>query len=287
MEFKYKAITNSGEVVEGVFVADSKHQVIEMLKSNNSFPVAIDEKKKVGTKEIHFKKGVSAKDLSFFCRQLHAMLRAGSTITKCLDIMKRQISNRILRDSVDTLYEDVQKGKMMSISMKQFPKVFPEMMIYMIESGEISGTLDMILLRLAVYFEKEAKLKNKIRSAMVYPIILSIVSVLVVIFMVTFIMPTFVTMFERSNVDLPGITKAMLNFSEFSRSNGLLIAVMVIITALLLIQYIASDNGRRNLDKLKLKLPVISGLNKKNIDCKICKESGDDVIQWGTIVDSP
>ncbi len=204
--------------------------------------------------------------------------------------MKRQISNRILRDSVDTLYEDVQKGKMMSISMKQFPpKVFPEMMIYMIESGgEISGTLDMILLRLAVYFEKEAKLKNKIRSAMVYPIILSIVSVLVVIFMVTFIMPTFVTMFERSNVDLPGITKAMLNFSEFSRSNGLLIAVMVIITALLLIQYIASDNGRRNLDKLKLKLPVISGLNKKNIDCKICKESGDDVIQWGgTIVDSP
>lgn len=271
MEYSYKAITGTGELVEGVFVADSKHQVIEMLKGNNSYPVSIEEKKKTGTKEIQFKRGVSSKDLSFFCRQLNAMLHAGSTITKSLDIMKRQISNKILREAVVTMYEDVQKGKVLSESMKQFPKVFPEMMIYMVESGELSGTLDTILVRLAVFFEKEAKLKNKVRSAMVYPIILSIVSVLVVIFMVTFIMPTFIKLFEKSNVELPSITRAMLDFSTFARTRGWLLASLVLISTMLILSYINSENGRRHFDNLKLHLPMVGQLNKKIMTARFAR----------------
>jgi type IV pilus assembly protein PilC len=271
MEYRYKAMKASGEMTEGVFMADSRHGVIEMLKSNNSYPVLIEEKVKIGTQEINFTRSVSARDLSFFCRQLHAMLKAGSTITKTLDIMKRQVKNKRLKVALMEMYNDVQKGTVLSLSMKKYPRIFPELMVYMVESGELSGTLEIIFLRLSVYFEKEGKLKSKVRSAMVYPIILLIMSLLVVAFLVTFILPTFVKMFERSTVELPGLTKALLGASEFARHNG--IALFLVTVALLLIgyQYIHSEKGRRNLDKLKLSLPVLKDLNTKIITARFTR----------------
>lgn len=271
MEFVYKAMKSSGEMTEGVFVAESKHEVIEMLKGNGSYPILVEEKKKEGTKELALRRGVNSRELSFFCRQLNSMLSAGSTITKSLDIMKRQLKAGFMKDAVEQLYEDVQKGQVLSASMKTMPKVFPEMMIYMIESGEISGTLDKILDRLAVYFEKDAKLKNKVKSAMVYPVILLIVSVVVVIFMVTFILPTFVTMFESTDVPLPAITRGLLDFSTFVRANGLLVALMMCTIALGIYMYVNSEEGRRRFDKLKLKLPVIGPLTRNIMTARFAR----------------
>lgn len=271
MEFVYKAMKSSGEMTEGVFVAESKHEVIEMLKGNGSYPILVEEKKKEGTKELALRRGVNSRELSFFCRQLNSMLSAGSTITKSLDIMKRQLKAGFMKDAVEQLYEDVQKGQVLSASMKTMPKVFPEMMIYMIESGEISGTLDKILDRLAVYFEKDAKLKNKVKSAMVYPVILLIVSVVVVIFMVTFILPTFVTMFESTDVPLPAITRGLLDFSTFVRANGLLVALMMCTIALGIYMYVNSEEGRRRFDRLKLKLPVIGPLTRNIMTARFAR----------------
>lgn len=271
MEFQYKAIRNNGEMVEGVFIADTRSEVVSMLKQNGSYPVEVEEKKRIGTKEIQFKRGVKSKDLSFFCRQLNAMLTAGSTITKSLDIMKKQIPNLTLRETVEIMSEDVQKGKVLSESMKQFPRVFPEMMIYMVESGEIGGTLDKILYRLADYFEKDAKLKNKVKSAMIYPMMLMVVSIGVVIFMVTFILPTFVSMFEKSGVELPAITQFMVNLSKFMKSNGVLVIVVFVIIALLIYQYINSDSGRYQFDKLKLKLPIVKGVTKNIMTARFAR----------------
>ncbi len=271
MEFTYKAMKANGEVVDGMFVAESKREVVEMLKDNGSYPIEIEEKKQVGTKEIHILGGVNARELSFFCRQLNAMLTAGSTITKGLDIMKRQIKKPVMKNAVETMYEDVQKGKVLSESMKTMPKVFPEMMIYMVESGEVSGTLDKILLRMADHFEKEAMLKNKVRSAMVYPIILLIVSILVVIFMVTFILPTFVTMFDKSGVDLPGITQFLLDLSSFVRNNGLITVLIIGIFVLGIYSYINSDQGRLRFDRLKLRLPVVGSLNRNIMTARFAR----------------
>ena len=271
MEFTYKAMKANGDVTEGLFVADSKHEVVEMLKSNGSYPISIEEKKKLGTKEITFRRGVSSRELSFFCRQLNAMLAAGSTITKSLDIMKRQVKNGVMHDAIEQMYEDVQQGKVLSESMKTLPRVFPEMMIYMIESGEISGTLDRILLRLSIHFEKEAQLKSKIQSAMVYPIILIVVSIGVVIFMVNFILPTFVSMFEKSDVPLPGITRGLLNFSTFSRNNGLLLTLILGVIGLMIYSYIISDNGRRKFDLMKLRLPVLGPLNRNIMTARFAR----------------
>jgi type IV pilus assembly protein PilC len=271
MEYQYKAMKANGEMVEGVFTADNRRDVIEMLKNNNNFPVDIREKEQVGTKEVAFSTGVGAKELSFFCRQLHAMLKAGSTISKSLDIMKRQIKKRKFREVVNDIHRDVQKGTVLSLSMKNHPKVFPELMIYMVESGEMSGNLDTIFLRLADYFEKENKLKGKVKSAMVYPIILMVMSVLVVAFLVTFILPTFVSMFEKSDVPLPLMTQMLLNFSSFVRKHTVIIVIGILIIIILIHQYIHSKIGRRQIDVLKLKIPIVKDVNTKIITARFTR----------------
>ncbi len=263
MEFQYKAMKPNGDIIEGIFVADQKQDVIEMLKSKNNYPMLVEEKKVVGTKEITLRQGIGPKDLAFFCRQLEAMLRAGSTITKSLDIMKRQITSKVLRNAVVEMHAEVQKGKQLSETMKPYPKIFPELMIYMTESGELSGTLDVVLERLAVYFDKNAKMRSKIRSAMVYPALLFVMSNAVVVFMSVFIMPTFVRMFEGSGVELPGLTRVMLDVSKVIKTRWYIILLVLAILALAIYQYVNSENGRLLWDRLKLNVPVLRGLNRK------------------------
>lgn len=271
MEYKYKAIRNTGETFEGLFNANSVEEVAQMLRTNQSYPVNIDVYKKTGSMDITIGGAIKPKDLSFFCRQLNAMLNAGSTVLRCLDIMKQQLENKQLRDAVSTMYGDVQKGKILSQSMAEHPKVFPNLMIYMVESGEMSGNLDTILLRLADYYEKDAKLRNKVKSAMVYPIILMILSIVIVIFLVTFIMPTFTEMFESSGVALPGPTQFIMNISNFLRGNAFIVAIGIAIVVLLVWQYVNSETGKRNFDYMKLKLPGLKSLTSKILTARFAR----------------
>ncbi|NDL68231.1 type II secretion system F family protein [Anaerotalea alkaliphila] len=234
-----------------------------MLRVNQNFPVSIQEKVRVGSREINIEKKVTSKDLAFFCRQLHAMLTAGSTVLRCLDIMKQQLDHKVLRATVGQMHTDVQKGKVLSKAMADHPKVFPNLMVFMVESGELSGTLDDILERLAVYFEKDYKLKNKVKSAMVYPIVLVVLSIVVVNFLVLFIMPTFVGMFESSGVELPGTTKFLLGVSRFFFNNIGIIFIGIFLVLVLIVRFIASDAGRLFIDRIKLKIPVVKELNVK------------------------
>lgn len=265
MEFQYKAMRADGQVFEGVFVGNSIDEVAQMLRNNQSYPISIKEYVKVGSKEITFAKKIGPKELSFFCRQMYAMLNAGSTIIRCLDIMQKQVENKTLRTAIAQMYADVQKGKLLSQAMKEHPRIFPDLMTYMIESGELGGNLDDLLLRLANYFEKDAKLRNKVKAAMVYPAILLIVSNVVVIFLVTFIMPTFAGMFTDSGTELPGPTRFLLGLSDVMTNNALVIIVGLLVIILLLRQYVTSRQGRRLFDSIKLQLPLVGRLNIKVI----------------------
>ena len=271
MEYKYKAIRNTGETFDGLFNANSVEEVAQMLRTNQSYPVSIETYKKTGSMDITIGGAIKPKDLSFFCRQLNAMLNAGSTVLRCLDIMKQQLENKQLRDAVSTMYGDVQKGKILSQSMAEHPKVFPNLMIYMVESGEMSGNLDTILLRLADYYEKDAKLRNKVKSAMVYPIILMILSIVIVIFLVTFIMPTFTEMFESSGTELPGPTQFIMNISDFLRGNAFIVLIGIAIVVLLVWQYVNSETGKRNFDYMKLKLPGLKSLTSKILTARFAR----------------
>lgn len=263
MEYQYKAMKADGQIFEGVFVGNTVDEVAQMLRSNQSYPISIKEYVKVGSKEISFAKKIGSKELSFFCRQMYSMLNAGSTIIRCLDIMQKQLDNKTLRATVTQMHADVQKGKLLSQAMKLHPNVFPDLMTYMVESGELGGNLDTLLLRLANYFEKEAKLRNKVKASMAYPAILLIVANVVVIFLVTFIMPTFASMFDSSGTALPAPTRFLLGFSDLLTNNAVLIIVSLVILFLLLRQFINSKQGRRAFDELKLRFPLIGKLNMK------------------------
>lgn len=260
--FRYRAITSAGATIQGTFTAAVRSEVVEMLRQRNSFPVTVEEEQQ---RDLNFKifSGVGVRDMAVFCRQFHSMLNAGVNILTCLDILRVQIENKKLREVAGQLYENVQKGLTFSQALSRHRDVFPNLLISMVEAGEMSGNLDAILNRMAHHYEKEYKLNNKIKSAMVYPIILMVVAVLVVTFLLTFVMPTFVGMFTTTNVELPLPTRILLAISKFLQYYWYLLFAAVGLIIYGFLQYSRSPSGRRRLDELKLRLPVIKGVARK------------------------
>ncbi|WP_195954241.1 type II secretion system F family protein [Clostridium tertium] len=264
-KFKYRAMKSDGTKIEGKFEGSSRDDVINMITSSGYYPLIIEEI--IESKQIEFKffERVTTKDLAIFCRQFYTMLDAGVTITTCLNILSNEIPNKKLRELLSIIEDDVKKGELLSESMVKHKKYFPQLLISMVESGEVSGNIDEMMLRMSVHFEKENKINNKVKSAMTYPSILSIVAVVAVVFIMTFVMPTFIEMFEGEGIDLPLITKVMLGTSKFLSNNLILILIAVAIIIILFNIYKKSTNGIVNISKLKLKLPIIGALNKKII----------------------
>lgn len=231
MIYKYKALTKQGETIEGFFEASDEADVLTMLKSNDYLPIAVEKDIGAGAQISLFSPKVKKKDLAVFCRQFYTMIEAGLGIVKCFEILEAQTSNKTLRSALGAIHEDVQKGFTISEAMNNHDKVFPSILINMIEAGEVSGTLDSILERMARHFEQESKLESKIKSALVYPSALIVVSIAVVIFMLVAVLPTFTSMFTSSGVDLPWPTQLLMNLSEWIKTywyllgGGLLIVV--------------------------------------------------------------
>lgn len=270
--YKYKAISKLGEKLEGTYTAKNKNEVISMLRQNQNIPVKIEELiEKKDILSFDSLKKVKVKDIAIFCRQFYTMLNAGVTVLNVLDTLRLQTENKKLALVIGEVYEEVQKGLTFAESLKRHRKTFPDLLINMVEAGEVSGTLDIIMDRMAVHYEKENKITNKIKGAMMYPIILSIVSMLVVVFLLTFIMPTFVSMFEGSGVELPLPTRILLMIS------GIIINYWYFVfTALLLViwgikRYIGTSKGQFLMDHIKFKIPIVKGTTQKVITSRFTR----------------
>lgn len=262
--YKYKAVTATGEKIEGTYSAASKDDVFGMLRQNKHYPISVEEY--IEKKDYSFAQiaqTVKIKDVAIFCRQFYTMLNAGVTIVNCLDILSQQTENRKMRAVVGDLFDLVQTGLTLSEAMKKHREVFPELLTNMVAAGEISGKLDTIMFRMSEHYEKENKLKNKLRGAMVYPTLLSIVSVFVVIFLITFVLPTFVSMFSGSGTELPGPTKVLLGMSSFIKTFWYLLLLLTGLAIYFLNKFRNSVPGRIMLDSLKLRLPIINSTTRK------------------------
>lgn len=258
--YTYRAIDKVGSSYQGTYVATSKDEVIKMLRNNQSFPVKIEEESISRSLSPFKPKSLSSKELSVFCRQLHAMLYAGVPIVQSLEILRFQTTKKILRTSLDEIYEEVQKGMAFSEALRRHRDVFPEIMINMIEAGELSGSLDKASLRLASHFDRDAKLKSKIVNAMIYPMVLAIAAVLVVTLLLTFVMPTFTSMFIESGVELPLLTRIIISISDALRQYWYLLLVVIGGGNLLIFQYISTPGGRMTIDQMALKLPIVGNV---------------------------
>lgn len=260
LSYKYKAVDATGKMIEAEFIANTKEEVIAMIRGKGQSPVKVEivEQKSTDVGELSlFQKKVKIKDISIFCKQLYTMLNAGMPLSNALDVLGDQTENKILRVTTKEVYSDVQTGLILSQAMKKHKKVFPNLLLTMIEAGEMTGNLDNVLSKMSEHYEKENKINSKIKGAMVYPAILSIAAVSIVIFLLTFIMPTFTEMFTSSGVELPGPTRLLMSISDAIKNYWYIFIIAVGGFVLLSRRYIKSTTGKRQYDNLKLRIPVI------------------------------
>jgi len=261
-KFKYRVMNSDGEKVEGSYEADSKDEVIDFISGNGYYPLMIEEISESAKIEINFNSKVKLKDLSVFCRQFYTMLNAGVPILTCLDILSNQIENKKLRQATKEINEEVEKGGVLSDAMRKHKDVFPDLLVSLVASGEASGNLDAIMLRMAIHYEKENKITNKVTGALIYPMILGMVSIGSVVFILTYVMPTFTEIFKQSGTVLPWSTRLLLGLSDGIKNNWIAIIIVIIISAYGLNIFFKSDQGILISSNLKLKLPILKKLNQ-------------------------
>ncbi len=264
--FSYKAVSAAGKDVKGSVEAESREEAARKIKEQGLVPVSIGKQGALD-KDVNipiFKgKKIPARDMSVFCRQFASILKAGVSVINALEMLSEQTENKKLKEAIVNTQSNVEKGESLSDSMRQ-NDAFPSILIDMVRAGEASGSLENSLTRMAIQFEKDAKLNGIVKKAMMYPIVLICVMIGVVIVMLTFVIPSFMTMFEDLDSELPVTTRAILAMSN-SLKNYWYIYIIVVVGAVVGIQmYKRTDNGKHNLDKLKLKIPVFGLLQTKS-----------------------
>ncbi|MCL1866238.1 MAG: type II secretion system F family protein, partial [Oscillospiraceae bacterium] len=249
--YSYVATDVNGHISRGKEIADGHHELIEKLKTRQlyctSYKELSDRAKAVGYK-------YKTKDLAFLCRQLSSMLVAGISVVRALHIMLSQEQNKKAKALLTEIYEQVQTGRSLSEALVSKPGCFPNLFTSMVAAGEASGNLDMIMVRVADHYAKEHKINNKIKSAMVYPIILGSLMVVVVVGLFTIIFPMFMEMFDDAE-KIPPLSMVLMDISNFMVKFwyliiGIIVAIIIAVRTLL-----KTPSTRYKYDSMILKLP--------------------------------
>lgn len=270
--YKYKAMDVKGKEIKGEFSANSKNEVLAMIRENQYYPVSIEEK--LETKDIDLSTmfaAVKVKDLAIFCRQFYTLMNAGADILNSVGILAKQTENKRMKATLIEIYEEIQKGSTLSSSFKKYPDVYPSLLINMIQSGEETGKLSIVLERMTEHFEKENKINGKIKGAMVYPIVLGLISLGVITFLLVFVMPTFVEMFEGSGVKLPGMTQMLMNISNTVKGYWYAIIIGAVFIIVILKILTKTETGERIVEGIKLNTPGIRGTSRKVVTSRFAR----------------
>ena len=262
MIFSYRALDTAGAVVRGTLEADNRNLVIESLLHQNYTIVEIKEDRnkeaaKKSSLNITLFESVKINDLSLFTRQLSTMVSAGLPIVRSFQILEEQTRSPMLRRAVGDIRTNLEGGMALNDCMAQHPKIFSPMYVSMVKAGETGGALDTILARLADTLERDREINSKVKSASIYPIMILCVALLVVIFILTFVMPTFVEQFTSSGTELPAFTAFFMGVSYFIRDNGLLLLIVIVLLVVGLKWVGTKPNGRLFFDRLYLNLPIV------------------------------
>lgn len=255
-KFRYTAVDASGNSVTETMTADSPEHLMSQIHAKNLYCTSYEE---LGVNNTTVSK-MKLKSLVIFCRQLGTMLNAGIPISQSLHNIQDKADSPRSRKVFAQLYEDVQKGNSLSIAMQLQPGMFPALLVNMIVAGEAGGTLDSAMNRMADHFDKEVKLSNKIKAALVYPIILSVLAVSVVLVLVTFVLPTITNMFPAEQ--MPATTKVILAFSDFVIHQWYFIILFIVLLIVGGGMLLRLPEIRYEYDSMLLKLPVIGKLNR-------------------------
>ncbi|MCX7748980.1 MAG: type II secretion system F family protein [Clostridia bacterium] len=262
--YTYRVQTESGKVLTGETKIDSAEKLQKLLLDRGFTPIEIKEKNFINdiSQISLFKPKIKIKDIAVFCRQFAIVLEAGVPIATALDVLVEQTANPTLKDCLRDIYENIQKGTSLSAAMQQQKDTFPTILIYMVEAGEISGQLDRVFKKAADDFEKSYKLNHKIKNAFTYPVIVTVVAIIVVMVLLTFVIPTFESVLKGMGVELPLPTRILIAVSNVVKSLWWIISVGLVGVSLFLVRYLRTQNGKRFIGGLAIKLPVVKGVTK-------------------------
>jgi type IV pilus assembly protein PilC len=265
----------NGDVQKGEIDLANEDAVRNHLTKLRITPNKIKKKPKDLFENVAFlQPPVKEKDIIIFSRQFSTMIDAGLPIIQCLEILHSQQENKTFKLMLKDIKESVEGGQTLAEALRKYPKHFDDLYVNMVAAGEAGGILDTILRRLSAYMEKAAKLKARVKGAMVYPVITIIVAILVVIVILVFVIPVFQEMFEDFGSALPVPTQIVVNISDFTKDKILYLIIGVVIFAFAFRRYYRTNKGRITVDALSLKLPVIGILLRKVAVAKFTRTMG-------------
>ena len=262
--FSYVAVDKRGKEKRGSLEAETRERALEQLKAEGLIPVSVREQGALN-KEIDFSIGkkVKPRDLSVFCRQFVSITQAGVPMKEALQMLSEQTENKWLKRAISEVLLNVEKGNTLADSMRSQPDIFPPMLVNMVEAGEQSGSLEMAFSRMAVHFEKEAKLKATIKKATIYPIILVIAAIGVIAVMLLFVIPIFIDMFADLDIEMPALTMFVMNSSKWMTSHWYVVLAIIVGVVVAYKLIYRTTQGRLTIDRIKMKMPLFGKLTVK------------------------
>ena len=294
LNFEYKGISQ-GKYVEGEIEALNNAEAAHKLKDKKVIITKLKEtkKKKVVSKKektsFSFGTGIKPQEILIFCKQFATMLRAGLPVLNTLDMLEGQTSRPPMKKVISTIKKDLESGNALSKCFEKHTKIFDTVVVNLIKAGEASGKLDTFLQKIVTNLEKREKIKSQIKSALFYPGVLFSVAILVTVFMLMNVVPTFVNMYEGMGMadDLPTPTAVIMSMSEFVRSSGGFFLLMFIISFVFGFKFLIKKNYevRKNWHRIMMKLPIFGNLIQKSILAKVSlvlgnlNQAGVDLIE--------
>ncbi len=257
-KFNYVAMDAAGKEQKGTIEANDREEAQALIKAKGLTTLNIEGANALNSSvELSFlEKNPKPREMSVFCNQMVSVLSAGVGMADALSMIGEQTANKKLQKAILGCCKGIQSGETMAECMKQYD-VFPDVFATMVAAGEETGSLETSFSRMSERFEKDAALKGMIKSAMMYPIILLLITVAVVIIMLNFVVPKFQDTLQTLGTDLPGLTKAVIAISDFTKQNFLVIAVVVVGAIVGIVLFKKSDFGKHFIDNLLLKMPVV------------------------------
>jgi type IV pilus assembly protein PilC len=270
-EYVYEALDKGGKQVRGVIEAANEEVIVEKLRGMGYYPLKVlQNKKSAANADLFALPGlriifhrITSKHLMTFTRQLATLIDAGLPIIRSLNILHDQVESAIFKEKIEDIIKTIEGGGSLSEAFGRHPKVFDNLYVNMVRAGEIGGVLESVLNKIAEFLEKAQALKGKVKSAMMYPLVVSLLAVGIVSFILITIIPKFEDIFKQLGAELPWLTQQLINMS-----NILLYKSYYVIIALVLVYFVFSKinktrEGKHTFDKIKLKIPVFGPLLKK------------------------
>ncbi len=270
--FTWKGRGRAGQNQEGVLLADNRDAAVAALRRQQIQVSSIRERgRKIPLLPKLPTRRVDSKRLAIFTRQFSVMLDAGLPLVQCMEILGQQEENQAFKRMIDTTRTDVESGLSLAEAMRKHPKAFDNLFVNMIAAGEAGGILDIILQRLSTYIEKAVRLRSQVRAAMMYPVSVVVIAAGVVYIILWKVIPVFAQMFAGLGAQLPYLTRVIVAASNFVGRYTPLIALAIVLISIGISRYRATARGRRVIDRILLKIPILGLLLLKIAVARFCR----------------